>query len=82
MVVEDHLDCGVGWIGSIELLEEADELARPMAILDAGMHLAGDQIDAGQQAQRAVPPIFVVARERRMRSRLRRQVWRGGVAVR
>lgn len=47
VVVEDQLDGGVGGIGRIETLEEADELARPMAILDAGVHLAGQQVDAG-----------------------------------
>ncbi len=57
MVVEDHLDRGVGRVGGIELLEEADELARAVAILDAGMHLPGEQVDASQQTKRAVTPV-------------------------
>ena len=47
MVVEEQFD---GGIGGVEPLEEADEFARAMAILDTGMHLAGQQIDPGQQA--------------------------------
>jgi hypothetical protein len=57
----------VSAVGGVELLEEVDELARPMAILDAGMHSAGQQVDTGQQAQRAMALVFVVACERRVR---------------
>ena len=45
-----------------------------MAILDAGMHLAGEQVDPGEQAQRAMALVFVVTREGRMRSGPRREV--------
>src|SRR5271157_5875192 len=72
VVVEDQLDRGVGGISGVEPLEEADELARPVAILDAGVHLAGEQVDPGEQTQRAVALIFMVARESRTRSGLRR----------
>ena len=48
MIVQDQLDAGVRRIGGIQHLEEADELARAMAILDAGMHVAGKQINAGK----------------------------------
>ena len=61
-------------ISCVEFLEEADELAGAMAILDAGVHLAGEQIDPSEQAQRAVALVFVIAREARMRSRPRWQV--------
>ena len=50
MVVEEQFDGGIGGIGGVEPLEEADEFARAMAILDTGLHLAGQQIDPGQQA--------------------------------
>jgi hypothetical protein len=40
------------------------------------MHAAGEQVDASQQAQRAVALVFVVAREGRVRPKLRRQVGR------
>ena len=70
VVVEDQLDGGSRWVGCIELLEEADELARAMAVLDAGMHLPGEQIDAGQQAQCAMTLVFVVPRKGRMRRRV------------
>ena len=51
MMVEDQFDGGVLGIGVIKPLEEANEFARPMAILDASMHLAGEQVDPGEQAQ-------------------------------
>jgi hypothetical protein len=46
--------------------EEADEFPRPKALLDTGMHLAGQQIDPGKQSQRAVTFVFMVACEGRM----------------
>src|SRR6266446_2653382 len=54
MIVEDQLDCRMGRIGGVEKLEEFDEFAAAMAILDQGMDLAGDEVDAGQQAERAM----------------------------
>jgi hypothetical protein len=41
------------------------------------MHLAGEQVDPGEQAQCAVALVFVVARKALMLPRLRRQVGRG-----
>jgi hypothetical protein len=63
MIVEDQLDGRVGRIRSIKPLEEADELAGAMPILDTGMDLPGQQINARKQAQRAMALVFVVARE-------------------
>src|SRR5207302_8761736 len=54
MVVQDQLDPGVRRVGRVQPLEKADELARAMAIFDAGMHVASKQINAGEQAQRAM----------------------------
>ena len=54
MIVEDKLDRRLGRIGGVEKLEEFDEFAAAMAILDQRMDLAGDEVDAGQQADRAV----------------------------
>jgi len=65
VVVKYHLDRRVGRIGGVEFLELADELARPMTVLDAGVHLTGQQVDAGQLAQTAMTLILVVARKRR-----------------
>ena len=45
-----------------------------MALLDTGMHLTGQQIDPGQQAQRAVTFVFMVASEAGMNAGLRRQI--------
>jgi hypothetical protein len=41
MIVEDNFDRGRSRIGRVEELQEFDELARAMAILDARMDLAG-----------------------------------------
>src|SRR6201994_457816 len=54
MIVEDQLDRGAGRIGGIEKLEEFDELAAAVAVLDQGVDLPGEQIDPSQQAERDV----------------------------
>src|ERR1019366_9462412 len=74
MIVEDEVDRGVGRIGFVETLEEGDELAAAMAVLDHGVNLAGDKVDAGQQGDRAVAPVFMVAGEGRMNAGLGRQI--------
>jgi hypothetical protein len=77
LVVEDQLDRRVGRVGGVEKLEEFDEFAAAMAILDQRMDLAGDEVDAGQQADYAVPLIFMLARESRIHAGLGRQIQRG-----
>ena len=47
MIVEDQLDRGVSWVCGIDELEELDELAAAVAILDEGVDLAGEQVDSG-----------------------------------
>ena len=47
--VEDHLDRRMGWIRGIDELEEFDEFAAAMAVLDQGVNLAGEQIDTGHR---------------------------------
>jgi hypothetical protein len=54
MIVEIQLDRRVGRIGRVEKLEEFDEFTAAMAILGQCMDLAGDEVDAGQQADSAV----------------------------
>ena len=46
VIVENDLDRRVGRVACIELLEEADEFARAVAVFDAGMNLSGEQVDA------------------------------------
>ena len=66
MIVEDQLDRGAGRIGGIEKLEEFDELAAAVAISDESVDLAGEQINPGQQAERAMTFVLMIAREGRM----------------
>ena len=74
MIVQDKVDRRVGRIGFVETLEERDELAAAMAVLDHGVNLAGHKVDAGQQGDRAVALVFVVAGEGRMNAGLGRQI--------
>jgi hypothetical protein len=76
MIVEDHLNRRVGRIGGVEKLKEFDELAAGMAIPDQGVNLTGEQIEAGQQADRAVTFVFMIAREGGMGAGLGRQIRR------
>src|SRR6478672_3733882 len=69
MIVEDQLDRGAGRIGGIEKLEEFDELAAAVAISDERVDLAGEQINPGQQAERAMTFVLMIAREGRMNVR-------------
>ena len=51
-----------------------------VAVLDQGMDLAGDKVDAGQQADRAVALVLKLAREGRVHARFERQrllAWAG-----
>src|SRR5947209_10259453 len=73
MIVEDQLDRRLGRIGGVEQLEEFDEFAAAMPILDQRMDLAGNEVDAGQQADRALALIFVLTCEGRMDARRGRQ---------
>src|SRR6202165_5855273 len=63
MIVEDQLDRRMGRIGLVEKLEEFDELAAAVTVLDQGMDLAGDEIDACQKADGALAVVFVIARQ-------------------
>ena len=47
VIIEDDLDRGHRGVGGIEHIEEFDEFATAMAVLDKGVHLAGRQVDAG-----------------------------------
>ena len=79
MIVEDQLDRRMGRIAGIEKPEKFDEFAAAMAILDESVNLAGKEVDPGQQTDRAVALILVVAREGRVLAGLGRKVGsRGG----
>src|SRR5712691_5604264 len=72
MIVEDQLDRGMGWIGRVENFEEFDKLAAAVALLDQGMDLAGEQINPGEQAERTMALILMIAREGRIHTGLGR----------
>jgi hypothetical protein len=74
MIVEGQLDRRMSRIGSIDELEEFDEFAAAMAVLDQGVNSAREQIDTGQQTDCAVALVLAIAREGRMFARLGRQV--------
>jgi hypothetical protein len=79
MIVEDQLDRGVSRISGIEKLEEFNEFATAVAVLDESVNLSGEQINTGQQTDRTAALIFMIACKSRMHARLGRQVWcRGG----
>ncbi len=66
MIVEIQLDRGAGRIGSVEKLEEFDELSAAVAVSDQGMDLAAEQINPGQQAERAMAFVLMITREGRV----------------
>ena len=60
----------------LEQLEELDEFSTAMTVPDQGMNLAGQKINARQQAQRSMSDIFVIAAKGLVRVRLWRQIRR------
>ena len=58
-------------------VEQRNEFASAVAGLDEGVDVAGDQIDAGKEADRPVALVLVVARKAHVPVGLRRQVRRG-----
>ena len=69
MIIEDQLDRGAGRVSGTEKFEEFDELAAAVTFLDQGMDLPGEQIDPGQQAERAMALVLVIPREGRVGAR-------------
>src|SRR5262245_63937978 len=63
MIVENQLDRCVGWISSIEKLQELDELSAAVAVSDERMDFAGEQINPSQQAERAMAFVFMIPRK-------------------
>ena len=61
VVVQDQLDRCTGRVSGIEKFEEFNELATAVAVFDQGVDLAGEQIDPGQQAERAMALVLMVA---------------------
>src|ERR1035441_6366226 len=76
MIVEDQLDRGASRIGGIEKLEEFDELSAAMAVSDESMDFSGEQIDPGQQTERAMAFVLIITREARIDARFGRQIRR------
>jgi hypothetical protein len=78
MIVEDQLDRGAGRIGGIKQLEEFDELTAAVAISTQRMDLSAEQINPGQQAERAMAFVLMIPREGGMHARHWRQIRRRG----
>jgi hypothetical protein len=57
------LDRGAGRIGGIEKFEEFDELFAAVAISDERVDLSSEQINPGQQAERAIAFVLMIPRE-------------------
>src|SRR5438309_2981265 len=76
MIVEDQLDRGAGRISGIEKLEELDELSAAVAVSNEGVDLPREQINSGQQAERAMAFVLMIARKGRMDAGLGRQIRR------
>src|SRR5260370_17285281 len=74
MIIEDQLDRGAGRIGGIEKLEEFDELAAAVAVFDECVDFPREQINPGQQAERAMALVLIIARKARMRTWHWRQI--------
>ena len=66
VIIEDQFDRGACRIGGVEKLEEFDELAAAMAVSDESVDLSGEQINSGQQAERAMTFVLMISREGRM----------------
>jgi hypothetical protein len=54
------------FVRSIDKFEELDELPAAVTVSDQGMDLAGEQINSGQQAERAMAFVLMIAREGRV----------------
>src|SRR6516225_11262099 len=74
MIVEEHFDGSVRPIGGVQKFEDFDELSTAVAVSDEGMNLPGEQIDPGQEAERAMTLVFMVTREGWVNTRHGRQV--------
>ena len=59
VIIEDQLDRRAGRIGGVEKFEEFDELAAAVTLLDQGVDLPGEQINPGQQAERAMALVLI-----------------------
>jgi hypothetical protein len=73
MIIQDEVDRRVGGIAFVEKFEKLDELPTAVVLFDQGVNLAGNKVDAGQQADRAVALVFMVAGEGRMNTGLGRR---------
>jgi hypothetical protein len=78
MIIEDQVDRRIGGISRVEEPEEFDELAAAVAVFDQGVHLAGQQIDAGQEAYSTVAFVFVITCESWMLAGHRRKIGGSG----
>ena len=55
VVVEHDADAGLGRVVLVEVPEEFDELGASAPVFDDAMYDSGEEVDAGEQRDRAVP---------------------------
>jgi hypothetical protein len=69
MVVENHANDGLGRVVSVNILEQRDELDTTVPILGMSENVARVKINPGQDGNRAVTNVLVVAPNGRRFSR-------------
>src|ERR1700730_10944607 len=74
MIVEDQFDSRLCRVSSVKELKELDEFTATVFVLDQSVNLAGEKVNAGQEAHRTVALVFIVARKTWVGAGLGRQV--------
>src|ERR1700737_3111599 len=74
MIVEDQFDSRLCRVSSVKELKELDEFTATVFVLDQSVNLAGEKVNAGQEAHRTVALVFVIARKIWVGAGLGRQV--------
>ena len=74
VIVQHQTECALGGIVAIQVLQQGNELATPMAMFDPRRDMSGLQVERGQNRCRTQPLIFVIAPHGGVLTRYRRQI--------
>ena len=74
MIVQNETDLPLLWIVRMDCFQQLDKFTTAMAVAHNAKHMAGIQIKTGQQRDRTVALVFIVARDAAMMAGDRRQV--------